>query len=166
MTDKLYLMTEAQHTQLVVALGIHPDFDADNLVDSATEMLQSLPMVEGEPAAWQIKFKDQNGTQRQVTYTHNAIGDYRQIDPNAICDPLYTSPQPLQPITAEDVTDQMVDTKGCTACTKQKSALENLGMGLRLMSPSIGTKNHIRGGAAHRLAELGSTQNDNTRAVS
>ena len=101
-------MTEAQHTQLVVALGIHPDFDADNLVDSATEMLQSLPMVEGEPAAWQIKFKDQNGTQRQVTYTHNAIGDYRQIDPNAICDPLYTSPQPLQPITADDVTDEMI----------------------------------------------------------
>lgn len=64
-------------------------------IKGQNDLLDNLIAVDGEPAAWQIKFKDEHGTQRSVTYTHNAIGDYRQIDPDAICDPLYTSPQAI-----------------------------------------------------------------------
>jgi hypothetical protein len=85
----------------------HPD------ADDAIAMLQGLlDQPEGEPVAWQIKFKDEHGTQRNVTYTHNAIGDYRQIDPDAICEPLYTHPAPFIPITADMVTDEMVAAYG------------------------------------------------------
>lgn len=88
MTDKKYLITEGERD---VLLANHL------LLKHETDLMQSLPMVKAEPVAWQIKFKDEHGTQRQVVYTHNAIGDYRQIDTNAICEPLYTSPNPLHP---------------------------------------------------------------------
>jgi hypothetical protein len=53
--------------------------------------------------AWQINFKDEHGTPRTVSYSHNAIGDYRQIDTDATCEPLYTHPAPFTPITADMV---------------------------------------------------------------
>ena len=157
MTDKLILTTAQREQSLTAFKEVDALLSKLNQprhrgLEAAIAMLQSLPMVEGEPVAFVMGIYADTSDEISVSLPRGMA--------------LYALPQPLQPITADDVADQMVDTKGCTACTKQKSALENLGMGLRLMSPSIGTKNHIRGGAAHRLAELGSTQNDNTRAVS
>jgi hypothetical protein len=82
--------------------------------------LQSLPVLEGEPVRWQINFKDEHGTPRSVCYSHNAIGDYRLIDPNATCEPLYTRPAPFTPTTADMVTDEMLEKfqeKNMTSCT-------------------------------------------------
>lgn len=84
-----------------------------NQSEKANGVLHALRLLldqpEGEPKAWLIKFKDTDGTQRSRSYTHNAIGDYRQIDPDATSEELYTHAQPLQPITADDVTDEMID---------------------------------------------------------
>lgn len=106
MTTKTYATTEEQRDALCGYLSDSGSEAANEYED----VIKFLPLITGEPVAWQIKFKDEHGTQRNVTYTHNAIGDYRQIDPNAVCVPLYTHPKPLQPITAEDVTDEMVFT--------------------------------------------------------
>lgn len=42
--------------------------------------------------AWQIDFTDRDGSLKSVVYLHNAIGDYRDIDPNAVVTRL-TEPQ-------------------------------------------------------------------------
>lgn len=100
-----YRITADKIVELIVYAK---DYDADKIA----ALLKSLPVLdqpEGEPKAWLIKFKDTDGTQRSRSYTHNAIGDYRQIDPDATSEELYTHAQPLQPITADDVTDEMID---------------------------------------------------------
>lgn len=34
--------------------------------------------------AWQIDFTDKDGNRKSVVHLHNAIGDYRDIDPSAV----------------------------------------------------------------------------------
>lgn len=67
------------------------------------------PLPKGEPKAWLINFKDTGGNQQSRSYTHNAIGDYRQIDPDATSERLYTRPPLPKQITVDDVTDEMID---------------------------------------------------------
>jgi hypothetical protein len=76
----------AQRQNLVLKEREHKD---------AMEMLQSLPMVSAEPVAWR-RFDD---IAWHVELTTN--DDYDGWDP------LYTSPQALTPISADDVTDEM-----------------------------------------------------------
>lgn len=53
-----------------------------------------------EPVAWCIKFRTKEHPDFLSVHYHgtNAIADYRTIDPDAICEPLYT-----HPIQADDV---------------------------------------------------------------
>lgn len=54
----------------------------------------------GEAVAWRIRFKGGNtpdGFLEVHYHGHSAIGDYRQIDPEAISEPLFTRPQPAIP---------------------------------------------------------------------
>ena len=49
-------------------------------------------IANGDPSAWQIKYARVDGTSRTVVHEHNAIGDYRLIDPSATSTPLYAAP--------------------------------------------------------------------------
>ena len=106
MTEKLYLITEAQRQQLCELI------EKDGFSNKpATDMLQSLPMVSGEPVAWLITTELQDGTRR----TYAATGKYSHV--KDACDfgnpvPLYTHAQPLQPITADEITPEIVAAYG------------------------------------------------------
>ena len=95
---KQYIITEAERDSwLAIMRNNLQDPDA---YDAITE-LQSLPELTEEPVA----------TMRSI----NADGEQRFIDWHKKPTPpagtnLYTSPQPLHPITAEDVTDEMMTT--------------------------------------------------------
>lgn len=95
MTDKL-IMTTAERDDILHALSV-PEHADDGEIATAIAMLQSLPMVSGEPAAWRHDHGEENGG---FEYYEEASCDK--------CQPLYTSPQALTPITADDVTDEMV----------------------------------------------------------
>jgi hypothetical protein len=47
-----------------------------------------------EPEAWRISYIGADGIEYRRIFGHNAIGDYRRIDPKATSTPLYTAPQP------------------------------------------------------------------------
>lgn len=53
----------------------------------------ALPTLIGDPQAWLITYNDVLGP-RRVAFLHNAIGDYRDLDPNAISISLYSFPTP------------------------------------------------------------------------
>lgn len=90
MTDKLYLITEAQRNSLL------------NLnYASASELLQSLPMVDSQPAAWAHSGFNLV-VKHQMAVVCSVHGEGYTI-------PLYTPPQALTTITADDVTDEMID---------------------------------------------------------
>lgn len=95
MTDKL-ILTTAQRAGFIQALN------GDGDTEVAIAMLQSLPMVQGEPVAYRQK--------RLLGKNKHWHYDAHEINPDYLheFEPLYTSPQPLQTITADDVTDDMV----------------------------------------------------------
>lgn len=103
MNNETYAMTEAERTQLVVALGIHPDFDGDSSIDQAIEMLQSLPLITGAP----VRYEYQARSGLWFPFTDQRHHDNTVADGTYPIRPLYTHAQPLQPITAEDITGQM-----------------------------------------------------------
>lgn len=75
--------------------------------DEAFKVLQSLPMVSGEPVAYM--FKNNEGTEIGGLTPLPSKRDLLEIGKQgATVIPLYTSPQPLKPITADDVTDEML----------------------------------------------------------
>lgn len=89
MIDKLYLISQSQIDELL----------SIDVTAESKALMQSLPMVSGEPVAWLITTELQDGTK----HTYAATGKYKHV--RDACDfgepiPLYTSPQPLQPITA------------------------------------------------------------------
>lgn len=49
-------------------------------------------VLKGEPVAWRIRYADPGGHTHTIYHGHNAIADYRAIDPAAISTPLYTAP--------------------------------------------------------------------------
>lgn len=89
MTDKLYLVAANKIAELIANAK---DYDAEKI----SALLQSLPMVEGEPVAELLLSRGGHGI---VVEWHKTV---------PVGAKLYTSPQPLQPITAEMVTDEMV----------------------------------------------------------
>ena len=104
MTDKL-IMTTAQRDALMVTLAMatpKTNSALDMLVGGRlieeVDMLQSLPMVSGEPVA----------TIETLPTTAGSIGQ-RYINWVKECPPvktkLYTSPQPLRPITTDMVNE-------------------------------------------------------------
>lgn len=138
MTDKLYLITEAQLQELIE----FSVFTSDSLA-----MLQSLPMVSGEPVAYRAWFDKDLGARWLFTlwpeeecldveweplFTHPTVSGepaaylkhhfievafgtepdvgFEVVDSNTVgAVPVYTSPQPLTPITAADVTYEMLE---------------------------------------------------------
>ena len=120
MTDKLILTTAQRDAQIealtnskeAIATSLH--FGVDEVqaasdissLNAAIDMLQSLPMVSGAPVAWMVTTEMQDGTRS----TYPTTGRYKHV--RDVCDfgepiPLYTHAQPLTPITADDVTDEM-----------------------------------------------------------
>jgi hypothetical protein len=94
MTDKLYLITEAQRQQCI-----------DSHLNNAVAILQSLPMVSAEPVAhiypWVLeRFATAETTGRAYSVAVECA--------DGVSVPLYTSPQALTPITADDVSDKTV----------------------------------------------------------
>lgn len=89
------------------AEGFH--FIADRaMIIEADKVLKALPLITGEPKAWLINFKDMDGMQRSRSYTHNAIGVYRQIDRNATSEELFTHPlAPLKMLTLSELDDKL-----------------------------------------------------------
>ena len=59
-----------------------------------TKLLLS-PAQEDEPVAWVIEFMC-DGIQMRNVALHNAVADYRDIDPNATSTPLYTADDKLR----------------------------------------------------------------------
>jgi len=47
----------------------------------------SEPEGEGEPVAWLIEYR-RNGDRHRIQHLHNAVGDYRTLDPQATSTPL------------------------------------------------------------------------------
>lgn len=110
MTDKLYLITEAQHDLLhkVIANAACSHFITDRpLIIEADKMLQSLPMVDREPVAWM----NPNSPYSVMTTNQKEHNEFQYSDEFLAghTQPLYTSPQALTPITAADITDEMVE---------------------------------------------------------
>lgn len=111
MTEKLYLITEAQRDAQLHTL--HECFNTVSpetgpLIESASTMLQSLPMVDSQPAAFMFHTDeyDEIGGLAPLPSKRDLL-EIGKLGATVI--PLYTSPQVLAPITAEDVTDEMVD---------------------------------------------------------
>jgi hypothetical protein len=95
MTDKLYLITEAQRDLLL----------ANHLMlKHETDVLQSLPMVSGEPAAYMFRTDEyfEIGGLAPLPSKRDLLEIAEQ---GATVIHLYTSPQALTPITADDVTE-------------------------------------------------------------
>lgn len=91
---KTYAITEEQRAKVIEALSHPHGFRAE-----ARGIMQSLPLITGEPVAWR-RF-DAIDVAWRVELTTN--DDYDGWEP------LYTSPQALTPITAADITDEMVE---------------------------------------------------------
>lgn len=47
-----------------------------------------------EAVAWQIHYTSRDGSRKTVLSGHNSVGDYRDIDPNAVSVPFYAALQP------------------------------------------------------------------------
>lgn len=84
----------AQRQNLVLKEREHKD---------AMEMLQSLPMVTDTPKAYILQNSEDS---------HKKLSWVENVDCESI--PLFTSPQALTPITADDVTDEMHETFNMT----------------------------------------------------
>lgn len=92
-----YIITDVQCEQVLQAIRMPHGFTAE-----VKEMLQSLPMVSGEPVAYRLVDPD-------FAKKHHYF-DLNEVEPvKHVLEPLYTSPHPLQPISANDVTDEMID---------------------------------------------------------
>lgn len=106
MTDQL-IMTTAERDLTLEALRIQwnaAPADAEPKINEARNMLQSLPMVTGEPVAYLAHFYI------EPTIHTEAEDGFDVVEPIAEgAFPVYTSPQALAPITVDDVTDEMVD---------------------------------------------------------
>lgn len=94
---KTYLLTEAQLNQLVQLTRV-------DLHKEVKVILQSLSIVRGEPVAhmypWDLERFATNETTAHAYSVSVGCPDGTSV-------PLYTSPQPLQPITADDVPDSL-----------------------------------------------------------
>ena len=55
----------------------------------------TLALPDAEPVAWAISYTSVTGSCAKTVHRHNAIGDYRAIDPAATSTPLYAAPQPV-----------------------------------------------------------------------
>lgn len=123
MTDKLSLITERQRNDFIAAFSTlifttNTEPSTDRLVGKLQNhaeikkqlnMLQSLPMVDGEPVARILHSKAPSscGT---VAKTFKEVPKDKWSSHWTEGTLLYTSPQALTPITADDVTDEMVTT--------------------------------------------------------
>lgn len=66
---------------------------AEHERDALLEQLIAARSATGEPLAWLIEYAACPDDKSRIAHTHNAIGDYRQIDPKATSTPLYAAPQ-------------------------------------------------------------------------
>lgn len=94
---KQYIITEAKIAKLIFT-------SAGGDAVGIAETIDSLPELTGKPAAWIWKFQD--GSEEVVFVAPHRLDPDSDDIPTSIT-PLYTSPQPLQPITADDVTDEL-----------------------------------------------------------
>ena len=87
--------------------GVSEGCKAANLLDQITTLsaelresrrdkreLLALREAMKEPVAWLIEYRGMSGVTRRIGYTHNAVADYREFDPNATSTPLYALPAP------------------------------------------------------------------------
>lgn len=86
---KTYAITEEQRAKVIEALSHPHGFRAE-----ARGIMQSLPLITGEPVAWIWKYQD--GSEEVVfVKPHRLDPEFHDISVSII--PLYTHPQPLQP---------------------------------------------------------------------
>lgn len=104
MTDQQYLITEAQRDEQIEIMRRNmQDPDAYD----AIAMLQSLPVVSAEPVAWTWDTMGSGGMSG-YRMAHFQMNKPEKTATMFDLTPLYTSPQASTPITAKDVTDEML----------------------------------------------------------
>jgi len=88
---------------------------SERMANAAVEALTAALALPDEPVAWRINYTGADGIEYRRIFGHNAIGDYRAIDPKATSTPLYATPQsaPLerQPLTDEQITEALHSVK-------------------------------------------------------
>ena len=98
MTKQYIIKTPLMADRLDLFIG-HKDFK------KIATLLNTLPLITGEPVAWIWVFQD--GSEEVVFIAPNRLDPDSDDIPTSIT-PLYTSPQPPQSITAEDVNSSMI----------------------------------------------------------
>ena len=121
MTDKLYLITESQRDTLLVSLGMATpktnsalDVIVGSRLVAEADMLQSLPMVASQPVT--IDTEAVQVLARRTYRQHkNSIRGQQITEADSFENhliwataKLYTSPQALTQISADDITDEML----------------------------------------------------------
>ena len=98
MTEKLYLITEAQIDAFVSAVG---DKLGRGIAHKwKSDLLQALALLQGKPAAYRLPDPD---APKKYHYF-----DLYEVEPvKHALEALYTSPQAITPITAADITPTM-----------------------------------------------------------
>ena len=102
MTDKQYLISKKEIDETIFSME-----GAGKPINEIIDILQSLPMVSAEPVAWAIRIGNSPNWSYCDTesdadfYGKRSVMRYEKK-------PLFASPQALTPITADDVTDEMV----------------------------------------------------------
>lgn len=110
MTEPTYLLTEADKDYFIKCIktlctGSHSD--VTKTAQTLQGMLQSLHMVSGEPVAWTWDTMGSGGMSG-YRIAHFQINKPKKTTTMFDLTPLYTSPQALTPITADDVTPAML----------------------------------------------------------
>ena len=98
---KQYTISEAEIKEVIDHLECGFDDDSDAMT---VLMLQSLPeLTDAQPVAWLAQWHI------EPTHYSEADGGLELVEPNAEgAFAVYTHAQPLRPITADDVTDEML----------------------------------------------------------
>ena len=86
-------MSDRLTDKLLKSWSEFPDDYDDKRRSVAIELL-ALREAMKEPVAWLIEYRGMSGVTRRIGYTHNAVADYREFDPNATSTPLYALPAP------------------------------------------------------------------------
>lgn len=102
MTGKLYLMTEVQRQQAIS--GCNADETACATSEAAIVMLQSLPLVQGEPAAYRFTQNRGNGKTEFTYHDNTPQNDWRKAYPDNCLEitKLYTHPPAPLRMLSED----------------------------------------------------------------
>lgn len=68
-------------------------YENEGEVQAALKALRAALALPEQPAtAWRIEYTNADGNKRRRLFGHNAVADYRAIDPGATSTPLFDGP--------------------------------------------------------------------------